>query len=234
MKKLLGIMALLLLVMALLPACGGGEAGGGSSVPSEVHPSEAIAYTGFMQAAGGQWVKYAIPTSEGVTYQGLECIGKDTVTGKSCSGFEMNIEAGAEETIMQIWVDASTQEAVKYVAKYQDQVYCMNQVQQKAPAAGGEEGTPQDYRPDLPDIEMGTYTVPGNGKAIKVAKFKSSDGSEAWVSSEIPFGMVQALSPSGQKTMYLYDFGLSGAQRDITKAEMENCTSLPSSFPNPS
>jgi len=47
------------------------------------------------------------------------------------------------------------------------------------------------------------------------------------VSSQVPFGMVKVINASEETTMYLYDFGTTGAQRDISKAEMENCTPMP-------
>jgi hypothetical protein len=85
-------------------------------------------------------------------------------------------------------------------------------------------GTPSSYDPNLPDMSYGTYTTP-TGKTVNVAKFKQQAG-EGWVSSQVPIGMVKAIDASGKTTMYLYDFGTSGAHRDISGAEMENCTQV--------
>ena len=83
--------------------------------------------------------------------------------------------------------------------------------------------TPSEYSPDLA-TSYGTYRVPGNGQTVDVAKF-TSEGVETWVSSEVPFGMVKVID-SGTETMSLVNFGLSGAARDISKAEMENCLEI--------
>jgi hypothetical protein len=201
-KKVIVVVVVLLLAITLLPAC-------------EETPS---GYTGFMQAAEGQWAEYVISTDGGESRQKMEYIGQDTVDGKACTGFEMTM-SGQEETIMQIWTETATGQAVKYVVKMGDQVICMNVGQSPQPP---ETETPSNYNPNLPDISYGTYTTP-TGKTVNVAKFATTGGGETWVSSQVPFGTVQVIDASGKTTMYLYDFGLTGAQRDISKAEMENC-----------
>lgn len=217
MKKVVGVVVALLLAITLLPACGqggaGGGGGGGGAPPS---------YTGFVAPTEGQWAEYVVSSNGEEYHQKMECIGEDTVDGKTCIGFEMTMAVPqGGESIVQMWTEAATHQMVKYVMKMEDQVICMNIGQSPEPP---EAETPSSYNPNLPNISYGTYTTP-TGKTVNVAKF-TVDGGEGWVSSQVPLGMVKAIDPSGEVGMYLYDFGTSGAHRDISKTEMENCTSM--------
>jgi hypothetical protein len=203
-KKVI-VVVVLLLAITLLPAC-------------EETPS---GYTGFMEPAAGQWAEYVISTDGEESHQNMEYIGQDTVDGKACTGFEMTM-SGQEETIMQIWTETATGQAVKYVVKMGNQVICMNVGQSPQPP---ETETPSNYNPNLPNISYGTYITP-TGKTVNVAIF-ALDGGEVWVSSQVPFGRVKVIDGDGKTTTYLYDFGLAGARRDISQAEMENCTQMP-------
>ena len=205
MEKVIGVVVALLLAITLLPACDDTSSG----------------YTGFIAPAEGQWAEYVISTNGEESHQKMEYIGQDTVDGKTCTGFEMTT-SGEEETIMQIWTETATGQAVKYVVKMGDQVICMDVGQ--SPYEPPETETPGEYEPNLPDITYGTYTTP-TGKTVNVAKFATE--SEVWVSSQVPFGTVKIIDDSGETTMYLYDFGTTGAHRDISKTEMENCTQMP-------
>jgi len=200
-KKVIGVVVALLLAITLLPACDDTSSG----------------YTGFIVPAEGQWAEYVISTDGEESHQKMEYIGQDTVDGKTCTGFEMTI-SGQEETIMQIWTEAATGQAVKYVVKTEDQVICMNVNQSPEPP---ETETPSGYDPNLPNISYGTYTTP-TGKTVNVAKF-AADGGEVWVSSQVPFGTVKVIADGGKTPTSLYDFGMTGAQRDISKTEMEDC-----------
>jgi hypothetical protein len=204
-KKVMGVVVALLLAITLLPACDEGTSSG---------------YTGYMAPAAGQWADYVYTNGE-ESHQKMEYIGQDTVDGKTCTGFEMTMSE-QEEIIMQIWTETATGQAVKYVVKMEDQVICMNINQSPEPP---EAETPSEYDPNLPDISYGTYTTP-TGKTVNVAIF-AIGGGETWVSSQVPFGMVKVIDDSGETTSYLYDFGMTGAQRDISKTEMENCTQMP-------
>ena len=203
MKKVIGVVVALLLAITLLPAC-------------EETPS---GYTGFMAPAAGQWAEYVISTEE--SHLKMEYIGQDTVDGKTCTGFEITM-SGEEETIAQIWTETATGQAVKYVMKMGAQVICIDVSQN--PYEPPETETPGAYEPNLPDITYGTYTTP-TGKTVNVAKF-AIGGGETWVSSQVPFGMVKVVDASEETTRYLYDFGTTGAHRDISKAEMENCQEI--------
>lgn len=208
MKKVIVVVVALLLAITLLPACDDGTSSG---------------YTGFMAPAAGQWAEYVTSTEGEESHYKMEFIGQDTVDGKTCTGFEMTV-SGEEETIMQIWTETATGQAVKYVMKTGDQVMCMD-VGGESPYEPPETETPGAYEPNLPDITYGTYTTP-TGKTVNVAIF-AIGGGETWVSSQVPFGMVKVVNASEETTMYLYDFGTTGAQRDISKAEMEDCIQYP-------
>jgi hypothetical protein len=199
-KRAIGVFVALLLLVLLLPGCDSTSGG----------------YTGFLEPAAGQWAEYVISNGE-ETHQKMEYIGQDTVDEKTCTGFEMTISE-QEETIMQIWTEVGTGQVVKYVVKMGDQVICMDVGQSPEPP---KTETPSEYEPNLPNITYGTYITP-TGKTVNVAKFTTE--SEVWVSSQVPFGMVQFIDDNEEITMYLHDFGLTGAQRDISKAEMEDCT----------
>jgi hypothetical protein len=227
MKKVIGVMVALLLAITLLPACGPSVPPASPSPSPSPTPSEEggapSSYTGFMTPAAGQWVEYDIPTDGEVSRQKMEYIGQDTVDGKTCTGFEMTMTvSGQGETIVQIWTDVATQQAVKYVMKMQGQVLCLDLSQSPQPP---QTGTPGQYDPNLTNISYGTYTTPTQ-KTVDVAKF-AVGGGEGWVSSQVPFGMVKAIDASGKTIMSLYDFGTSGARRDISEQEMENCMQMP-------
>jgi hypothetical protein len=199
-KKVIGVVVALLSAITLLPACHGTSSG----------------YTGFMAPAAGQWAEYVTSTGGEESPYKMEYIGQDTVDGKTCTGFEMTM-SWEEETIMQTWTEVATGQVVKYVVKMGEQVICMNVGGSFEPP---ETETPSQYEPNLPDISYGTYTTP-TGKTVNVAKFTTE--SEVWVSSQVPFGMVKVINDSGETINYLYDFGTTGAHRDISKAEMEDC-----------
>lgn len=226
MRRVFGIVIALLLAITLLPACGPGEggeggAGEGGMPPGGGTPSE---YTGFMLPSEGQWVEYVMADEGENFHQKIEHIGQDTVDGKTCIGFEMTMAMPQQgETIVQMWTDAATHRLVKYVMKTGGQVICMDIAQ--SPYEPPETETPSQYNPSLPDISYGTYTIPGTGGTVTAAIF-DVPGGEVWVSSQVPFGTVKVIA-SGTITMSLYNFGTSGAQRDISKAEMENCMEMP-------
>lgn len=226
MRRVFGIVIALLLAITLLPACGGGgggeggagdDGGGGDGgTPSE--------YTGFMLPSEGQWVEYVMADEGENFHQKIEHIGQDTVDGKTCIGFEMTMAMPQQgETIVQMWTDAATHQLVKYVMKMEGEVYCIDVSQ--SPYKPPETETPSQYNPSLPDISYGTYPVPGTGETVTVAIF-DVPGGEVWISSQVPFGMVKVIA-SGTTTMSLYNFGTSGAEKDISKAEMENCMQMP-------
>ena len=65
-----------------------------------------------------------------------------------------------------------------------------------------------------------TYT----GKTVQATVYVWGSW-EYWVNDDVPFGLVKSVF-NGQTAMELYDFGNSGAKRDISKTEMENAQDI--------
>ncbi|OYT27361.1 MAG: hypothetical protein B6U97_01945 [Candidatus Altiarchaeales archaeon ex4484_96] len=191
-------------------------------IPTEIEEL----YSGFMEVKAGQWAEYVIKSGEMEINEKIKNLGENTINNIECTGFEIEMDSGKETSIMQIWTDSSNQKMVKYAMKTQDMVFCMDvgDFDEEMPAMGGEEGTPEEYMPEMQEISYGTYTTP-TGKTVDVAKFKI-EGAEAWVSSEVPFGMVKTVTPEGNTSMYLYDYGLSGAKRSISEDDILNCMDI--------
>jgi len=225
MRKRTGVAVAVTLIFLLLLGCAPSTPSPTPS-PSPTSPGNdgrPSIYTGFMTPAEGQWAEYVLSIDGQEAHQKMEYIGKDTVDGKNCIGFEMTMSTpGEQQTVLQIWTDASTRQAVKYVMKMGEQVVCMGIAPGDYQAPHTE--TPDEYDPNLPHISYGRYTTP-TGKTIDVAKF-TQDQVETWVSSQVPFGMVKVIDRGGKTAMYLYDFGTAGAHRDISKSEMESCMQL--------
>jgi len=173
-------------------------------------------YTGFLQLKGGEWATYTIP-GEGMTK--YEYIGTDTYQGVKCSIFEFEAEYGGMKTISQIWIDVNTGNAKLYVMKQDGKV--MKLEPQTIPTQPATE-TPSEYQPGK-QIGFETYTTP-TGKEVKAAVFKDNNG-EYWVSAQVPFGEVKSIY-KGEVILELYDYGFSGAHRDISKEEAENAESM--------
>ncbi len=197
--------------------------GSTTTIPPEV------TYTGFMEAEAGQWVEYMY-YDRGDTYSKTKrAVGEDTIDGKRASGFEIDVAIQDMETIVQMWID-SQENLIKYAMKIEGLVACMKleDAEEEAPSLGGEK-TPAEYIPNLPNISYGEYTTP-TGKTVGVAIFTSGSG-ETWVSSEVPFGLIQVIDTRGRITMYLRDYGLSGATRQISKNALDNCYDLTDGMP---
>ncbi|RKX99339.1 hypothetical protein DRP77_13485 [Candidatus Poribacteria bacterium] len=186
---------------------------------------EAGGYKGFMELKGGEWAEYTV-SGDGMTFdQRVEFIGTDTWEGKECYVIEMEMK-GLVEMVYQVWVDKSTHEQVMAVAKQGDLVMRidLSSLPKNAETfAESSTGTPSEYQPGG-EIRTETYQTP-TGKTVEAVVFAKDNG-EAWVSGEVPFGIVKIIA-DGQTVMELKDFGLSGAQRDITKEEAENAISIP-------
>ena len=140
---------------------------------------------GFIKVPEGQWVEYLYTTNGKTSKQRVECIGIEEVNSKECIGFETDFEMNEMKTILQMWVDKDTQERVKYVIKMNNQVYCIDPANPNINTEPPETETPDEYKPEIPNFELGTYTVPGNGETITVAIFYGVGNAETWVSSEV-------------------------------------------------
>lgn len=192
-------------------------------------------YTGFMEVSPGAWSEIVMkdPSSGKEMHRKVVYVGKENIDGKDAQGIELSIAQGENNILAQIWLEEGKYIPVKYVVKMNSQVFCVSQSQIESYLPQNQQPsleTPEEYSPNKPNISFGTYTTP-TGKTVHVAKFKSDNGGEAWVSSEVPFGFVKTLDENGNEVLYLYDFGLSGGKVEISKDELENCVSFPN-IPN--
>ena len=181
-------------------------------------------YQGFPEMKGGEWAEYTTVGEGKIKY---EYIGTDTIDNHQCYLIEIEAEALGEKVISQIWVDKETEESVLYVIKQSGMVMKMDIAaipEESADVAEGTSGeTPDEYTPGK-EKSTETYKTP-TGKEVKAVVF-TEDSDEIWVSEEVPFGVVKAIS-GGQTMLELYDFSFSGAKRDISKAETETALNLP-------
>lgn len=207
----------IVLVISLLYGCGEED-----EVEKILGEDISGVYTGFMKMKGGEWAEYT--TESGIMRN--EFIGTDTYNGRKCTVLEIESVISGEKTISQIWIDSEKGDTVLYVQKIQNIVYKLDL--QSLPKDITITITKGDDMPDnypvSKQIRTDTYKTP-TGKEVKVAVFKSAYG-EDWVSSEVPFGIVTFVVQSGVASIELYDFGTSGAKRDISKDEAENAKSI--------
>ena len=210
MKKVL----LIMLVVSLLLIAGCKEDGGEAGTATKA--ASVGKYSGFMEWKAGMW-------AETVSKQGGQTVTMRTElieNSPTLSKFQTTTDVGGQESVMQIWMNPSTQKATKYVMKTGGQVLCMaikDVPQDNVPNKG------DSYKADMPGWTIGTYTTP-TGKTLAVAKF-SQEAGEYWVSSEVPFGMVKVVQ-DGKTVLSLNDFGTIGAKSKISDAEVEGCTDM--------
>lgn len=235
LKKILVLVLSLLLIATIgceeKEQSQGGESEQGQEEQQQNQQQQNL-YTGFQKPSEGQWVEYVWNIDGQEMTQKIECVGQEVVDGKNCIGFETSMDFQRMKAILQMWVEKDTGNYVKYVIKMNNQVYCVSPYNfqtdqtQQPPATE----TPDAYDPSNVNFTLANYTVPGNGQTINVAVFHGVGQSETWVSSEVPFGMVRVIDENGNDVMHLHNFGMTGAHRDISAEERDNCQSFPS-FP---
>jgi len=193
-----------------------------------------FAYTGFMQLSKGAWAKYEVYNENGQKIiMTTKFLGKIKYKGLDVNVIEIeNIMPKSFESIVQYWSAVGNDKMVKkMITKTSQGIMCMSE--EMVGMMGGEEAqyhttTPKEFSPKKPNIKFGTYKLP-NGKSVKVAIFKDGK-SEAWVSSEVPFGLV-LVKENGKIVMRLIDYGLKGAKAKIPLKEAKSCA--PMSLPIP-
>ena len=275
MKKICGVMIVLVMAVSLLPgcSCGGGALkdveiqmtgvqGNLSALQGKVSGLEArvqaleegggevefvCTYTGVPPAKEGEWAEFNIPVDPTVCHMTpvpyfakYECIGEDEIDGVTCMGFEITapfktatMEFSREW--LQFWYDVSdveTNELVRCVAKAVETPMTANVTPDINPLPEflwPHYVTPPDYLPNL-GYTLGVYTFPAQspraGEKVNCAIF-TQGGKQRWISSEVPMGMVQQTDTEGKIEQFLWDYGLSGAERNITKAELEGAVPMP-------
>jgi len=175
--------------------------------------------TGFASMTAGSWAEYTL--SDG-SHEKLEFIGVDSYNGTDCYVLEFDSTSSGVETYTQMWLDTSSNKAVLYVMKVAGVVTKMDIPQtQTIPSSSG--SVPAS------SVKLGneTYTTP-TGKKVDAIAYKvttTAGESESWISTQVPFGTVKTLL-NGVSQSELYDFGTSGAVRNISKQEAENAQSF--------
>ena len=217
------------------------EAEGASPAPTTEY------YLGFMPAKAGQWADWVIVCPQLYTMR-IECIGKETINGKECMGFEVsgrskNLETGSPtDVLLQLWRDVDTGELVNAVAEIDDMpgLHCLSLNQVKAllpqefwPSLGGDK-TPAEVLPTsgytlakFPREVYPQFTGFEHGE-LDTARFRLPDGSVRFVSSQIPFGWAYCADSAAVKDIieHLFSYGFTGAERSITAMERDNCMEL--------
>jgi len=162
----------------------------------------------------GAWVEYRIYMFSGTRKDRLEYIDTDTYEGHECYVVEYDEDTTLDGGTEQIWVDKATGEVVLMALDEDGEVFVMEYGLIPDPiismlsvlAHGQETGT-------------NLYATP-TGKTTD-ATIYDSKGDETWVSDDIPFRLVKSLVDD-QVDVALYNYGDSGAERNITKADIED------------
>jgi hypothetical protein len=176
--------------------------------------------TGFASMKAGSWEE--MTNSDGARDRS-EFLGTDSYNGTDCYLMEFDTTTNGKKETTQIWISKSASQGVLMVMKDENG---------KVTKLELTPSTTQDIpTSDVPvnSTKIGTdkYTTP-TGKTVNVTKYKittSFGESEVWISSQVPFGQVKSLL-NGTETSKLYDYGTSGAVRDISKKEMESASSF--------
>ncbi len=188
-------------------------------------------YTGFMKLSKGAWAKYEIYGQTHPFTLTTKYLGTTIYKGKKVNVVETEMKVDNMEVVTQYWSAIGNDSLLKKViTKTPNGVSCFEEEMigtiYKDQAPGYHTTTPKRFNPKKPNITYATYTLP-NGKKIKAAIFKEDD-TEVWVSSQVPFGIVQ-IKEKGKVVMKLIDFGLFGAKAKISlkEAKMCNMSTLP-------
>ena len=204
-------------------------------------------YTGIPALKGGEWLEFNVtvdPTACHMTpvpYTArYECLGEDTIGGVKCMGFELTAPFKTatmefKRQWLQFWYDASnvkTNKLVKCVAKAQETPMTATVTASIVPIPEflwPHYVTPKEYLPNV-SYTIGVYTFPEGspraGEKVNCAVY-TFEGKQRWISSEIPIGMVQQLGSDGTVEQYLWDYGLTGADRNISREELEGAVPMP-------
>ncbi|MFC1722981.1 hypothetical protein ACFL0V_02480 [Nanoarchaeota archaeon] len=224
MKKI--IMVILLASLLLLAACEEGDSpksktGGGADVDDsddrgvmdKVKDKVTGKYVGFMDWREGMWAVWVYPGNMETRMELIDMDGNNAV-------FQTTTQVEGTQRVAQMWIDRDKNRATKYVMDMDGQIVCLDidEIPDDSMPADAEE-----YPQDWPNLKYDTYTTP-SGKTVDAAVY-DMHGSEVWVSSEVPFGMVK-VELQGTEGMYLKDFGTSGAKARISKSQAENCMSM--------
>ena len=209
------IVAAMILSVCMIAGCGGDDDDDDLVGPGGV--GGVGGYSAFPPQAGS-WSEYS-GVSLGERFR-MESIGTDTLEGRQCFVIEYESMDQGQKIVMQIWMATAAEAAFLFV-KQDGQVLRMDMTGFNDVV----DMVAQDEPEEAVKIGEGNYTTP-TGKTVGTIEYTSRDpitGTtvEFSVSGEVPFSQVQT-KQNGVIEMSLYDFGASGAFRDITKQEAEN------------
>jgi hypothetical protein len=171
---------------------------------------------GFASMKAGSWEELA--SSDG-SHSRSEYIGIDKYNGIECYVMEFDTIKNGKKSSTQIWIDKSMSKGVLYLMKDEDGTVTKLEISQTNDIPTDPGTIPAGYQ----EIGKKKYTTP-TGKTVDAIAYQMTTqfGTiEWWSSSQVPFGDVKTIS-NGEVTDELYDFGTSGATRDISKQEAEN------------
>jgi len=214
MKILSKFSIILILVSFLFVGCGGDDD------DDLIGPGGAA--LGLSAMSPGDWAEHRSPEGDRDISKYL---GEDTWQGQQCILIEMESYYDAEVTIVQMWMDKVTGEAVLFLIEMDGEVMSMDL--STPPDVPGEDEPWED--PKTQKIGTEKYTTP-TGKTVEATVYQTQTTyglSEDWVSSEVPFNSVKSLI-DGRLESSLYNYG-GGATRSITRQEAENAK--PFGFP---
>jgi hypothetical protein len=196
---------------ALLSLLAAGCSGKEPAAPQN-EAEEPAGYSGFMELKAGMWSEMNVKSGTATSIMRTELIENSP----SESRFQVTTNAGGRETVSQIWIDRNTGRPTRYAVKSGNTVSCPDA--SKVPKS--QLPANADLYPENPSLETGMYS--SEGKKVSYVKFAKS-GTETWVSSEVPFGVVKVVS-AGKTIMSLHDFGIIGAKSMISEKEISGCT----------
>jgi hypothetical protein len=172
---------------------------------------------GFSAMKAGSWSELHSPDGDIDRY---EYIGVDTYNGTECYVLEFDSVTQGQKSIMQIWINKATGQAVVMIMKdNKGKVTKMDIPQSYEPPTG----TGGEVPTTATNLGKKKYTTP-TGKTVDAVAYKITTPYgevETWSSAQVPFGEVKTIT-NGEVMSELYDFGTSGAVRDISKQEAEN------------
>lgn len=191
--------------------------------PLESPPESINGYGGFMKPVEGEWVVYSIP---GGLEEKMYYVGEEKIGGVTARGLEVQLKnSSGHMGTFQLWVDSGTGELVKYAARIRGNVLCMDSKKaekqfQNIPSL---DKTPEKYYPR--NAKQFSNISLANGQMVPAAKFMV-DNTEVWVSSNVSFGIISAKNKDGETLMRLLDYNLYGAQRTISRKELDECVAI--------
>ena len=172
--------------------------------------------SGFAAMKAGSWEELA--SSDG-SHSRSEYIGIDKYNGVECYVLEFDSIKNGKKSSTQVWLNKAMSKGVLYVMKDENGNVTKMDIPQTNDLPTDPGTVPAGYK----EIGKKKYTTP-TGKTVDAIAYQITTQFatiEWWSSSQVPFSDVKTIS-NGKVTDELYDFGTSGATRDISKQEAEN------------